>query len=193
MRGDAEYFFFPPGTALVTSAFYSVFGFTSTVSHVVATLFWIGFACSSAWFAWLVLDDKKAAWIASVFGSFLPHSLLATTTLSSQPFAATLVTLACCFGIYALQRRSLLYWSLLSIALSLAAITRPAVLLLSVFAAAILLFGWHRSYVTLRSCLVALVVLVVAHLAIIIPVVQHNVEQSVHSRLQNWTLWSTNV
>jgi 4-amino-4-deoxy-L-arabinose transferase-like glycosyltransferase len=185
--GNQGYFFFPPGTAIAALPWYATFGRSVLVDHLVATSFWIAFSIACAWLAWLVCSDKRAAWLASLMASFLPHSILATGTISSQPLTAALIATALCTGIRAYQTQSLLKWGLTCTLLGAAVLARPATLALTGCAGIIVMWAWWRNKVPARSALLALGLLIVSHLLVMMPVMWHN-----HKQGQGYALSTNN-
>jgi 4-amino-4-deoxy-L-arabinose transferase-like glycosyltransferase len=176
LDGTQGYFFFPPGTALSAVPIYAAFGASAAVDHAIAIVFWTLFSVSSAWLAWLVCADKRAAWYAAMIATFLPHGLLATCTISSQPLAASLVTSSMCLMLTAYRNRSLLPWTMGSLLLGYATITRPATIVISVVAILAVLVTWKRFRLPHGTTIAAVLALVVGQAIGIVPVVLHNHE-----------------
>ena len=176
LDGTQGYYFFPPGTALSAVPVYSVFGASAGVDHAIATAFWTLFSISSAWLAWLVCNEKRAAWYATLMATFLPHGLLATCTISSQPLATALITSSLCLLVIAYRRQRLLPWTIASFLLGYATITRPATLVLSGVALLALVVAWRRIRLPLSTALAALSALIVGQAVCIVPVMLHNHE-----------------
>jgi len=174
LDGTAGHFYFPPGTALSAVPFYALCGNSEHVDHAVASFLWILFAVSCSWLAWLVLEDKRAAWVAALLASFLPHTILATATISSQPLNAALV--ACVLSLCLLTYRSysLKWWLLISIAAGLAVVTRPATGVLLILLIGYLLDLRKRNLVSWLQVWGSLGLLVVGVSSFVYPVMLHN-------------------
>lgn len=174
LDGSVGYFFFPPGTAIAATPFYAVFGPTIHADHAIAVAFWTLFTIASAALAWQLCSEKRQAWIATIMAVFLPHGLLATCTISSQPLTAALLAGSLSLAIAAYRNERLALWSIACALISLSVITRPAMLLVSCLALAAVLVVW-KSRSDLRSkAFVALIILVLTHMAIMLPVMVHN-------------------
>lgn len=174
LDGTQGYFFFPPGTAISAAPVYAVFGTSSAVDHGIALIFWMLFSISCAWLAWLVCTDKRSAWYATMMATFLPHGLLATSTISSQPLATALVTSSLCLIVLAYRNRRVLPWTIASVLLGYATITRPATIVLSAIAVFALVVAWKKMRLPTGVTLVALTTLVAGQAIFIVPVVLHN-------------------
>lgn len=185
--GSAGYFFFPPGTAVASIPFYVTFGRSLHVDHAVAISFWTLFTIACAALAWALCNDKKVAWIATTMAVFLPHGILATCTISSQPLTAAFVAGALTCAIHAYSSRSMFLWSISCILLSFAVVARPAAMLLTVASAGALLYLWRRRYVQSRQMLIAVCLLVVTHSIMLLPVMLHN-----NANGQGYTLSTNN-
>lgn len=185
--GKAGYFYFPPGTAIASVPFYAVFGRSIHVDHAVAVTFWMLFTVACAAIAWQLCSDKRQAWIATIMAVFLPHGLLATCTISSQPLTAALFAASICLAIVAYKNERLSYWTLACILMSMSVITRPATLLVSFLAAGALLVIWKRHSRIRARVGLALMVLTICHVAVMLPVMSHNASQG-----QGYTLSTNN-
>lgn len=172
--GSVGFFYFPPGTAIVAAPFYVAFGPTIHTDHAIAVTFWTLFTIASAALAWQLCSDKRQAWIATIMAVFLPHGLLATCTISSQPLTAALFAGGLSLAIAAYSSERFLLWSIACVLMSLSVITRPATLLVSCLALAAVLVVWKsRSHLRLKSSM-ALIVLLLTHAAAMLPVMFHN-------------------
>ena len=174
LDGNQGYFFFPPGTAIAALPWYAVLGRSLTVDHLIATFFWVAFSASSAWLAWYMCSDKRAAWIASLMASFLPHSLLATGTISSQPLTAALLAGSICIGVQAYHRGSLLRWGIACLVLAAAVVVRPATLAITACVGFIVIWAWFRRGLPPWTASRALGLLIITHVVLLLPIMKHN-------------------
>lgn len=178
MDGSQSFFFFPPGTAIAALPFYAVLGNSLATDHLVATAFWIAFSVACAWLAWLVCDSKKAAWIATLLAAALPHGLLATTTISSQPLTAALLASSISLGVLSFRRKSLSLWTVMSALLAFAVLVRPAILAVSVTVVLFLTWAAWKKQITGISAVRAVLVLCLMHAIFMLPVMHHNANQA---------------
>lgn len=187
LDGTVTHFYFPPGTALCSVPFYALLGRSLAVDHIIASTFWTLFAISSAWVAWIVVKSKKMAWYATIMAAFLPHSLLATNTLSSQPLATAFVTFGLCLTLTSYKSWKWPTWIGASTCYALAIATRPAsgMIVLAMFCVG----GWLvvKRQVPLSRFCASMASLIVIIGALITPIMHHNA----HSN-QGWTISTNN-
>jgi 4-amino-4-deoxy-L-arabinose transferase-like glycosyltransferase len=177
LDGRQSYYFFPPGTALAAVPLYAVFGDSLTTDHLVATIFWIAFSIACAWLAWLMCDSKKTAWIATLFAAMLPHGLLATGTISSQPLTAALLASSICLGILSYRKGSLTLWTAAAALLAFAVLVRPATLAVSSTVMLLLIWAAWKHHISVARGVSSGTLLVVVHAMFLLPVMNHNASQ----------------
>ncbi len=174
LQGTIGYYYYPPGTAFTTVPIYAMLGPGMVADHVVGTLCSIALLLSTVLLAQTLLGWGRTTLITAWIAALYPHTVLAATQLSSHILAAALVTTAAAVAIRNASHWSWTRWTVVSICVAGALITRPATatFLLALAGAGFVLV--RRRSITPATVVGAVAMIALAGAAAVIPVTSHN-------------------
>jgi 4-amino-4-deoxy-L-arabinose transferase-like glycosyltransferase len=174
LQGTIGYYYFPPGTAFMTVPIYAVLGPGAASDHLVGTLCSIALLLSTVFLAQTLTGWGRTTLITAWIAALYPHTVLASTQLSSHILAATLVTTAATLAIRNGSAWSWARWAGVGLCMAGALITRPATatffLVLAIGGIVIL----RRRTIAPATAVGAAALVVLAAAAALLPVTSHN-------------------